>query len=497
MKIRIQYRLFLAMVAASGLTVICMVLIMQWRISSGFLSFVNTIEKERSQRLAEKLTQAFAKQGSWDFIRDVPPERVGIMLRRFTDGEVGSGPEDWPTQGPERRPEEGLPPWPFREPGEEPGMPPRPDLILAHRDRLFEARVFLLDGNRRPVFGSPEASSEESLTVLQHQERIVGYLGLLKRTQLSNIQLRFVQTLTLALALTACAILVLSAVISFPFARRLVRPLKALAAATLRLASGDYSIRVPAASSDEIGQLSRDFNVLAMTLEKNEHTRRQWVADISHELRTPIAVLHAEIEAIQDGVRQATPEAIGLLHAEVLRLGRLVDDLYQLSLSDLGALSYRKAKIDLNEILEESLALFRPEFARKGIEIASRLPAQTPTWVFSDPERLGQLFANLLDNSLKYTDAAGCLEVFAEVDKNEAKIHLRDSVPGVPEGDLPRLFERLYRVEGSRSRATGGAGLGLAIARNIAEAHEGSITAQPSPLGGLWITVTLPVMGEA
>ena len=170
---------------------------------------------------------------------------------------------------------------------------------------------------------------------------------------------------------------------------------------------------------------------------------------------------------------------------------------YQLSLSDLGALSYHKEKTDLVEILEESIVAFRPEFARKGIELAFTMAANREVWLLADPERLGQLFANLLENSLKYTDEGGRLEVHVETGKKGTTISLQDSPPGIPEEDLIKLFDRLYRVEGSRSRATGGAGLGLAISRNIVEAHGGSITAHASPLGGLGITVTLPVAEES
>jgi len=289
-------------------------------------------------------------------------------------------------------------------------------------------------------------------------------------------------------------VLLVSALLSLPLARRLVRPIKALAAATHRLASGRYETRVEEERGDELGQLTRDFNALALTLEKNEQARRQWIADISHELRTPLAVLRGEIEALQDGVRPMGTEALGSLHAEALHLGRLVDDLYQLALSDLGALSYRKETVELGPLLEEALAPFRTEFERKGIALAVA-GTRSAVPLFADPERLRQLFSNLLENALRYTDADGRLEIEVIRKDERAEMVFRDSAPGVPAADLERLFERLFRVEGARRRATGGAGLGLAICRNIAEAHSGTITAAPSPLGGVAITVTLPLAG--
>jgi two-component system sensor histidine kinase BaeS len=307
-------------------------------------------------------------------------------------------------------------------------------------------------------------------------------------------QLQFVKQQKLALALVAAVLVLLTAGLSLPLASRLVRPLRALAMATRRLAAGRYETRVPVASSDELGQLARDFNTLALTLEKNEKARRQWVADISHELRTPLAILRGEVEAIQDGIRRPDPDAIHSLHGEILRLSRLVDDLYQLSMSDLGALTYRKEDLNLIELVTDTLALYHPELARKEITLTNELPGNGKFMVFGDPERLRQLFANLLDNVLKYTDKGGKLAIHMECHDNLGMVDIQDSAPGVPESELENLFERLYRVETSRSRAAGGAGLGLAICRNIVEAHSGTITAQSSPLGGVWIRVTLPLM---
>jgi two-component system sensor histidine kinase BaeS len=235
---------------------------------------------------------------------------------------------------------------------------------------------------------------------------------------------------------------------------------------------------------------------MALTLEKHEKDRRQWVADISHELRTPITILRGEIEALLDGIRTITPETIHSLHAETLRLTRLVEDLYQLSLSDIGGLTYRKENLDIAEVLRNSMESLRAEFDRKGIGLTLNVPVASVACVFADRERLNQLFANLFENSLRYTDAGGRLTVDLRLGEERAILEFQDSTPGVPESELNRLFERLYRVEGSRSRTTGGAGLGLAICKNIVEAHEGTISAHPSPLGGLLIRITFPVNGR-
>jgi two-component system, OmpR family, sensor histidine kinase BaeS len=326
---------------------------------------------------------------------------------------------------------------------------------------------------------------------------VVGYLGMRPRQRLTDThQLMFVQQQELATAMIAGVMLLISALISLPLANRLVLPIRRLAASMHRLACGEFETRVAVGPEDELGQLARDFNTLALSLEKNEQARRRWVADISHELRTPLSVLRGEIEAIQDGVRQSGPESMNSLHGEVMHLSRLVDDLYQISLYDIGALSYKKETVDLRAMLVHALESFHSEFAQKGIALDSALASDGEFPVFADPGRLHQLFDNLLDNALKYTDRGGELSVRLERRGNRALIAFSDSAPGVTPEEQDKLFDRLYRVESSRNRALGGAGLGLAICKNIVEAHEGSIRALPSPKGGISICIDLPLTGN-
>jgi two-component system, OmpR family, sensor histidine kinase BaeS len=174
-------------------------------------------------------------------------------------------------------------------------------------------------------------------------------------------------------------------------------------------------------------------------------------------------------------------------------LTKVVEDLYELSMSDVGALNYRKERIDLIDVVAQSVAGHTEEFRRKGITVESQLNVQPPAYVFADEARLGQLFSNLLQNSLRYTDTGGRLRVSCERRDGHVMIDLNDTEPGVTSDALPHLFEHLYRVEGSRSRESGGAGLGLAICKNIVDAHDGTIVAASSTMGGLWVRVTLPL----
>jgi two-component system sensor histidine kinase BaeS len=204
-------------------------------------------------------------------------------------------------------------------------------------------------------------------------------------------------------------------------------------------------------------------------------------------------VLQGEIEALLDGIHNITPETIRSLHAETLRLKRLVEDLYQISLSDLGTLSYRKENLAPVEVLKDSIEYYRAEFDRKGIVLKENISGGREAIGFADRERLKQLFVNLLENSLRYTDAGGTLKIVTEVSGEFITIEFQDSKPGVSMNDMEKLFERFYRVEGSRSRNSGGAGLGLTISKKIVDAHEGIISAHPSPLGGLLIRIRMPV----
>ncbi|MGR9099528.1 MAG: ATP-binding protein [Gammaproteobacteria bacterium] len=211
-------------------------------------------------------------------------------------------------------------------------------------------------------------------------------------------------------------------------------------------------------------------------------------------MRTPLAVLRGELEALQDGIRPYTREAVDSLLGDVLRLNRLTDDLYQLSLSDLGALSYRKVPLDPVRILKEDIDALSAEARGKKLSVSLTDRLARPATIHADPDRLSQLYRNLLTNSINYTDCGGRLEIAVERRGNFLEVVFSDSEPGIPDSELPRLFDRFYRVESSRSRHHGGAGLGLAICANIVAAHNGAITAGPSRLNGLEIQVRLPLL---
>jgi two-component system sensor histidine kinase BaeS len=486
-RIGITHRLFLSILGAACLALVSMFLMMQWSLHSGFLRYLNGMDRARLERLSQKLEPAYAEHGGWEFLREDPISWIDSVLQP----EIPDGVSE--QQGRDRDSAPPPPPLPEYRPRWE-GIGPFPPPPPGERFGGHGPHFVILDENRKPIFGGPPGESV-SLRPIVHNGTIIGYVGLRipPKHLLDPPQLQFLREQKSILIAAGLGLTIAVALFAVPLAKRLLRPIKALAAATQEIASGKDSVRVPVSSSDELGQLARAFNGMAATLEQNKKARRQWVADISHELRTPLAIVIGEIEALLEGVRKSTPEAVRSLHAEALRLHRLVEDLYQLALSDVGSLNYYKEVFDPVDVLEDALDTLLEQFAAKGITVKRDFSEDLGKMVLADWQRLRQLFINLLDNSLKYTDPGGALAARLSCDGGRIILELADSAPGVADEHLERLFERLYRVEGSRSRATGGAGLGLAICKSIVEAHGGTISAHPSSLGGILIRVTLPL----
>jgi two-component system sensor histidine kinase BaeS len=323
----------------------------------------------------------------------------------------------------------------------------------------------------------------------------IGSLALLPGPTLADAaQHRFRQRQGGRLWIIALGIIVLAAVLAFPAAAALTRPVQALQQTARRLASGDYEARTPATTRDELGRLAQDLNALAETLGRNEQARRRWVADIAHELRTPLALLQAEIEAMQDGIRHADPPTLSALLDDLLRLRRLVDDLNELTLTEPGTLAYQRQRVDLDALLEDVVDGFRSRCAEEDLQLSLQIEGVGPWQLDGDPGRLAQLLRNLLENSCRYTDPRQAIQVKLARAGTILMISVDDGPPSVDDHALPHLFDRLYRADASRNRGTGGAGLGLAIVRNIVEAHGGSIRAERSQLGGLGVRIDLPAL---
>jgi two-component system sensor histidine kinase BaeS len=458
MKLSISTKLFVAVLAGVLLVILSMGLATSWSFGRGFLGYINEQALERMTTVVPRLANAYQREGNWDFLRNRPDRWFEVMR---------------PDPGEERVTND------LR-------TPLASDLTGA----LF--RIALLDKDKKRVTGYTKIADDALALPIIVAGETVGWLAVTPFQSVTEAGgERFQQYQVRTSLVMGLFSLLLAMLIAWWIARTLLEPVKRVAAATHRLASGDYSSRVVVASSDEVGQLARDFNQLAYTLERNEKMRREFMADVSHELRTPLSVLRGELEAIEDGVRTLDQHSMKSLQGEVFMLSKLVDDLYELSLADVGALTYRKSPCMLNHVLETSLAMYQERINARHLHLDLVLTRQ-PVEVLADANRLQQLFSNLLENAVRYTDVNGTLRISIGVDRDTVRVDILDSGPGVSASQLPRLFERFYRGEASRNREHGGAGLGLAICRSIAHAHDGSLEAAHSPLGGLWLTLCLP-----
>lgn len=452
LRLGIGAKLFMAIFATCMLVLITMHWGVRLSFEHGFVDYIKRGNEQRLNLLSDALADQYEQHGNWDFLRH-NDRLVFTMLRSLEqnpDSNSQLPPHGWRTQF-----------W------------------------ILDQQYKVLAGPRSPV---PPEGTRRNITT--SNGKIVGWVigsppERLTRSTDINFDQQQRRTSWIIVGLST----LLAALATWLMARGLLAPVKRLVDGTHHLAAGNFATRVEVSSRDELGQLAGDFNLLASSLEKNESMRRAFMADISHELRTPLAILRGELEAMQDGVRKLTPDAIASLQSEVVVLTKLVEDLHQLSLSDVGALAYRKQATDLVQLLEVTAGSFAERYRAHDLTLKLTLPDNAP--FFGDPDRLMQLFTNLLENSLRYTDSGGRVEVTLTYDAPNWRIEFDDSAPGVDREHQAQIFERFFRTEGSRNRASGGSGLGLAICKNIADAHGGDIHATHSDLGGLKIALHL------
>ncbi len=362
------------------------------------------------------------------------------------------------------------------------------------KTRFSRGHLFLADANRKLLIGPAITEDMESYwQPLNLDGQIIGFVGFTLPNELKNRrESRFLKQQRRGFAFIGLLSLVVSAVFAFPLAAWLARPIKQLEKSTQALTRGEFDTRIMRIGNDEVGSLARHFNELAATLEANEQSRRSWVADISHELRTPVTFIKGQIEALIDGIRPVNTETLAALAAQINHLSQLINDLYELSQSELGGLNYQKHPEQPATLINQACNLAAPAFTAKGLTFSAnnQLPEQTTLPL--DQSRFAQLLNNLLANSLRHTHSPGSVKLTASLRDNHLLIILEDSAPGVGDHDLPKLFDRLYRADHSRNSQTGGSGIGLTLCKNIVEAHGGKISAGHSSLGGLQITVVLP-----
>ncbi|PHS16428.1 MAG: hypothetical protein COA86_12405 [Kangiella sp.] len=540
MKLKIKYKLFIAMLLANVLVIGGLYFFFSLSFNSSFKEYLDAHQEQKLSALVLALEERYTEDGSWDWLDSPDHIEWRKILERNLLRSMGLGLGDRPVsksihksnpksnpqlekhsdQHPEdRRPKDRSSPpqnerrtspnqQEFRPPihprdDARPARPNRVERRPPHGPRLANQRpfdidpfIFLLNRDKRVIIGPPDANKQKvNWLDLKSNNEIVGYLGYRRTDEVtSDLDQLFIDKLKGNLSWSFLLVVFVSALVTVELARRFVKPIIKLRKATKLIASGDYSTQLDVKSKDEFGDLSKDFNRLSQTLKNNLSARQQWIADISHELRTPVAILRAELEAVQDGIRPLSMDTVESLHQEILRLTRLINDLHELSLSDSGALAYQFKEVEISSLIEDVISKEQPlinqsHFSTKLMNASVVKNSR----VFADADRLIQLFANLLNNSLVYSDKGGKIEIAFKISDQQIIIEWKDSEPAVTDQQLEKLFERLYRVEGSRNRNSGGSGLGLSICKNIVEAHHGSISAQHSNLGGVQFTICLPV----
>ncbi|WP_180159458.1 sensor histidine kinase efflux regulator BaeS [Acinetobacter sp. YH12047] len=357
-------------------------------------------------------------------------------------------------------------------------------------DRLgLSSRLSLYDAKRRFVVG--EASDEQiSYRPIMVENQVVGYLGLKPvLDQDDALSINFFSNQKRYLFLVYGLSILASLIAALLLATYFKKPIQRLLNGTRELTRGNYQHQVKVKRNDELGDLSNELNQLAVILDQHETSRRQWVADTSHELKTPLAVLQAQIEAMQDGIRKPTPEHFASMLAQVTSLKKLTQDLAALAQADAQQLQFYYATVNPWEVVQQELMNFQPKFEQADLKVTIEGDGAE---VELDLDRFKQIVANLLSNSIRYTEAGGQVHIHTEQNEKEWTLYVDDSPFGLTDEQLARIGERFYRVDDSRTRATGGTGLGLALSCKITQAMGGSLSFAHSPLGGLRCKLSFP-----
>jgi signal transduction histidine kinase len=363
------------------------------------------------------------------------------------------------------------------------------------------APVFIPDPNRarppgnEPRLGDALAPKAPSEPLLEGSEpplpsQRVGTVYLNVETY-QGIDETFLASINRSLLVAAVAAGLLALLLTVVLSRRVIGPIENLTAAVQRIEAGQLHQKVEVNSTDEVGKLAKAFNSMTGALERNEQLRHHMVSDVAHELRTPLTNLRGYLEGIRDGVILPNRQTVEILYEEADTLGRLVDDLQELALAEARQLHLDFQPVPVGQMVERAVAGMDPRFAAQGATLETNIPPNLPpVWV--DELRVQQVLRNLLANALAHSRADDRVTISAQLDGDWVEVAVQDIGEGISAEDLPYIFERFYRADHSRARATGGAGLGLTIAKSLVEAHGGAIWVESQPCEGARFTFTLP-----
>ncbi|OBT07880.1 two-component sensor histidine kinase [Vibrio sp. UCD-FRSSP16_10] len=465
-KLKLIHKFFFAFCITSFVAVCVMLALIMQNLSSGFHDFIKEAESSYIEQVSQKLGDYYQANGSWQSLKEDEDYWRRLVGTRKGDEESES----------------------LSLPTDTTGMS---QLLQTQR------RLSLYDANKAVVIGRDRIGEDSFTQSIVLEGRVIGWLSYIP-SQLAdhspaNAFLAEQYQSYIAITLIVIAVAFVTAWI---FSRHLVAPIFRVNEGTTQLIQGNLATRVHSSSNDELGILTDNINVLAQTLEQNKTERSKWMSDVAHELKTPLTVVRGQLNAIQDGIFKADEKRLQVMIDQIDGMGHLVDDIYQLSSSDIGGLSYQKSSFNLVELVKDILLGFKVKTDDLGLSLQCEslyTKENTACLVVADRERLTQLFSNILENSCRYTNSPGSIALSLNQDKNTVTVIIEDTSPSIPEQDLTRVFERFYRVEQSRSREHGGSGIGLALCHQIIEAHQGTISASKSVLGGVKMMITLPI----
>lgn len=495
----ISKKLILSFVGLTSIVLLATLLLARWSFEKGFTEFLHAQEQARLGRIARDILDEYSSaqlvNQEFDNTRlnriinlhsfgKAHPQRLGGLHRV-------NRPQGPPGHRVGKKRPDLAPPIEDREQGPRPRMRPPG----RENDELIPTAFYssggLLLASSFPETFSPEQSDVYHIMIQQPLVINGQSIGMLtswqKERVSSSIEGTFSQQQLVTSILIGLFSLILSICLAMLGAKKLVAPIKQTIAGISRLSSGDYKNRMVNDRYDEFGDLIDDINHLAEKLEQTQSAKNRWFADISHELRTPLTVLMGELEAIKVGVRPMDTKSTDSLIQETQLLNRLIDDLYQLSMSDIGALRYEKTTFDFSSLVSKTCDQFVLSAQAKSLSLHKTIASNIQ--MTGDADRLSQLLSNILNNSIAYTDPKGSVQVRLVSTVETIELSIEDTAPSLSEPQCNDIFEPLYRHQKARTRNAGGAGLGLAICKNIVHAHGGQINASPSDLGGIKINV--------
>ena len=468
---KIQNKLFLVIFSFSLLLVTALVLLIQWSINRGIVDYVNSKEVETLKPLVTQLVNEYKKHNSWDMLQN-NHQKFGDLLFLTLQDDITELSRTFKN----------------RLPQEKNDRPPRMERRPPPHNEIFA----LLDKNKNLIAGHYLEYADYNQTSLEINNVNIGWLVSPKYKHITDgYELDFIKQQQSYLGLIALVAMLMVGLITLPLARHLAEPIKKIILGMHKLTQGDYEQHIKLDRKDELGDLGRDFNALAITLHENESARKRWLANISHELRTPVAILRGELEAMLDDVRPLSKNNIESANDEVKHLQCLIDDLHQLTSAEIGGMHYRKERVNISKWLNSEADKYASYLSVSNTGLVIDIKS-TEVNILADLTRLCQLFENLINNCIKYAEAS-LMTISLNIEHGYVCINVEDNGIGVKEPHLTHLFEYLYRVDNSRNRETGGAGLGLSICEHIVSAHQGGIEAAASRLGGLAIIIRLPI----